>query len=669
MKNLSTRLMVALTLLMVQVSMAFAATTITVSSLDIQAGQQKDVTVSIAADQADIYQIQATVSLPQGLRLVATGNSYAQTAALTQGFVADIKAEDGTLLLSQLNMLTISAAKGAIATFRVEASESLAETAAINLTGIRVWHKGATTENVASATGIVKKTAAPAGTVKFFFGDSEVNLGAGTSTTVSVFMNNDFAVSGFEAILNLPAGVTATVTKAARISSDPQYTADKIVYFAGTAISGKQGELFNITLTADDSFNDNAIVTLSDIILTTPASKEIYVDDISLTLVAKDLAAYDAAISLIDDLQRKLDNAVATIESVYPDAQDELADDEDAIQDAIDGLHGKIDSDFDQNRLSLDEVKGIAAGISDDIDELLAIAKALQEVADLQALLDAAVEEIPGDLPESAYEELDSDVDAIQDQIDALKSQALSDGKLDAKKKQQVIDDIAALLKKIRTWLRGDVEFDQDVDMDDFYALTDSILSDNLPTAEQLNSFYRFDANADEDINVGDMQGIINICLGLSADGSVAAREAENLNAELNVESEATANGMRYTLTLKGMSYSGFQMDVEGARVLNENASLNVRKNQMDGRTRMLAIGMEQQEGQVIVVETSGIARFQNIVFTTAGAQTVKFSLNTTGINGLVADAAQQKSYDLNGRAVKVAKGVVIRGGKKLAVK
>ena len=242
----------------------------------------------------------------------------------------------------------------------------------------------------------------------------------------------------------------------------------------------------------------------------------------------------------------------------------------------------------------------------------------------------------------------------------------MKDGAIDAAKKQKVLDDIAALLKKIRIWLRGDVENDQDVDMDDFYALSDSILDENLPTDLASNAFYRFDANADEEINVGDMQGILNICLGLNADGSVGARESENISAELSVEKEATANGMRYTLTIKGMSFTGYQMDIQGARVLNENTALNIRKAEKNGSTRLLAIGMEQQEGQVLTVETSGNARFQNIVFTTADAQTVKFDLSTTGINGIASDKAQQQAYNLSGRAVKQAKGLIITEGKKM---
>ena len=700
MKRLTSRLLVILTVLLAQVSTAFAATSVSVSTLDIKAGQQKDVTVSISADKADIYQIQATISLPQGLSLVASGTSYAQPAEITQGFIVDINTA-GTLLVSNFNMQPISKNEGAIATFRVEADETLAEVAAINVTGIKVWRTDFTSETLAPATGVVTKQDATMDTADFLFGSSQLTLSAGTSNTVTVNMNNEVAVTGFEATLTLPAGVTATVSKASRLASDPTYnaTTGKIVYFSGAAISGNQGALFNITLTADDTFKQDALVKLNDIILSTPGSKEIFVPAIQLQLIAKDEAAKAAADKILTDLQEKLDNTVATIDKNYPDAADdkEIVADEKAIQGEINALDTEIEDAYAANTLDPTKVQETAGGISKEIDDLLVKAKDLQkaiddekaaqqanedgkaalddEIAELQQKLDDAVASEPNDLPNAIKKEFGDDADAIQNDIDALKAQAerdyadgklTADSKLDPAKKKAILDAIDALKAKIAKWLRGDVENDQDVDMDDFYALGDSILDENLPTDKESNAFYRFDANADEEINVGDMQGILNICLGLNADGSVGARESENISAELSVEKEATANGMRYTLTIKGMNFTGYQMDIQGARVLSENSTLNVRKAEKNGSTRLLAIGMEQEEGQVLTVETSGSARFQNVVFTTANAQTVKFDLSTTGISGIATDKAQQQVYNLSGRAVKSAKGLVITEGKKM---
>lgn len=667
MKNLSIRLLVFVAALLTGLT-ASAATTVTVGNLSIQPGQQKDVAISIASDQADIYQIQASVSLPQGLKLV--GDSPLKLGSLTQGFTADLY--EGTLLISNFQGTSISASQGVIATLRVEADETLARTSNITLTGIKVWHTGAISEEVPSTSASVVVPEIEIN-VNFAFGSSEVTVAAGSSAYVTVEMNNSIALTGYEARLNLPAGVTAKVGNGTRTGVAPMYTADanggKIVCFAPNGITGNSGTLFTLTLTADYSFLSDAEALLTGIVVTTSASKDIFVEDVKLKLTAKDMNAKAIADNIVDDLQRKLDDANREIARYYPAAKPALRPEADDIQDDIDDLHREVERAFDNNTLDPAAIQETANEISEDIDEMLAKAKALQDVADLQEKLDDAAGQIPSDLPKAATKDFSDAVDAIQDMIDDLWDDALADGKIDAQEKQAVLDAIDALLKEILNWLRGDVAFNQVVNMDDFYALTDSILSDNLPTAEQLNSFYRFDANADEEINVGDMQGIINICLGLNANGSVGAREAEATSAELDVQSEETATGMRYTLSVKGMSYTGFQMDVEGAQVVSENARLTVRKNQNQGRTRLLAIGIEQEEGQVITIETRGSARLQNIVFTTAGAQTVKFDLSTTGINGLAAGSAQQKTYDLSGRAVKVGKGVVIVDSKKVLKK
>lgn len=667
MKNLSIRLLVFVAALLTGLT-ASAATTVTVGNLSIQPGQQKDVAISIASDQADIYQIQASVSLPQGLKLV--GDSPLKLGSLTQGFTADLY--EGTLLISNFQGTSISGSQGVIATLRVEADETLARTSNITLTGIKVWHTGAISEEVPSTSASVVVPEIEVN-VNFAFSSSEVTVAAGSSAYVTVEMNNSIALTGYEARLNLPAGVTAKVGNGTRTGVAPMYTADanggKIVCFAPNGITGNSGTLFTLTLTADYSFLSDAEALLTGIVVTTSASKDIFVEDVKLKLTAKDMNAKAIADNIVDDLQRKLDDANREIASYYPAAKPALKPEADDIQDDIDDLHREVERAFDNNTLDPAAIQETANEISEDIDEMLAKAKALQDVADLQEKLDDAAGQIPSDLPKAATKDFSDAVDAIQDMIDDLWDDALADGKIDAQEKQAVLDAIDALLKEILNWLRGDVAFNQVVNMDDFYALTDSILSDNLPTAEQLNSFYRFDANADEEINVGDMQGIINICLGLNANGSVGAREAEATSAELDVQSEETATGMRYTLSVKGMSYTGFQLDVEGAQVVSENARLTVRKNQNQGRTRLLAIGIEQEEGQVITIETRGSARLQNIVFTTAGAQTVKFDLSTTGINGLAAGSAQQKTYDLSGRAVKVGKGVVIVDSKKVLKK
>ena len=201
------------------------------------------------------------------------------------------------------------------------------------------------------------------------------------------------------------------------------------------------------------------------------------------------------------------------------------------MQDEIDALKQQIEDAYADNTLDPEKIQEIADAISQEIDDLLEKAKAKQEaidakkaldaeIAELQQKLDAAEETIPSEIPADAKKALEDEADAIQDMIDALKADAEKDGAIDAAKKQAILDAIDALKANIASWLRGDVDKDGDVDMADFYALKKLISEEKTPKAdEDANAFYRCDANADGEINVGDLQGILNICTGLSANG------------------------------------------------------------------------------------------------------------------------------------------------------
>ena len=294
-------------------------------------------------------------------------------------------------------------------------------------------------------------------------------------------------------------------------------------------------------------------------------------------------------------------------------------------------------------------------------------------------MLADAMAKMPEDLPESAEDAFEETAGDITDDIDDLEAavdaayaaeELTADIDLDEfapEEKQAIIDAIKALEAEILTWLRGDVAQNQKVEMPDFYALADSILNENLPTDKEGNAFYRFDANADDEINVGDMQGIVNIVLGMDAYGN-ASRQAEAVEAKLSVESAKIGNITRYTLNLTGMEYTAFQMDVNG-RVAAETADgMTLRTADLkSGARRVLGFGAAKSDGTVLYIDVEGQAQFSNIVFTTGDARTVKFNLgNATGISTVKSAAASGQTYDLGGRAVKNAKGVVIIDGKKV---
>ena len=68
--------------------------------------------------------------------------------------------------------------------------------------------------------------------------------------------------------------------------------------------------------------------------------------------------------------------------------------------------------------------------------------------------------------------------------------------------------------------VRGDVNKSGSVELKDVRAFMDAFLNGEIPDDPSSDDFIRFDANGDGSINVADAQAILNLALGLNADGS-----------------------------------------------------------------------------------------------------------------------------------------------------
>ena len=465
-----------------------------------------------------------------------------------------------------------------------------------------------------------------------------------------------------------------------------------------TTIEGQSGAIFILNLTAPATFTTGTAVANIVNIRATINSRTVVLDPTSVTIKAKNPSDLAKVLGWVDGLQEKLDATIARIESEYPAAANDetILREEQLIQQGIVFLHEDVQEAYDRGELNPADFADDVEELSDAIDALEYHAKEIQdnavnedneagyanlldELDDLRKMLADAMAKMPEDLPESAEDAFEETADDITDDIDDLEAavdaayaaeELTADIDLDEfapEEKQAIIDAIKALEAEILTWLRGDVAQNQVVEMPDFYALADSILNENLPTDKEGNAFYRFDANADDEINVGDMQGIVNIVLGMDAYGN-ASRQAEAVEAKLSVESAKIGNITRYSLNLTGMEYTAFQMDVNG-RVAAETADgMTLRTADLkSGARRVLGFGAAKSDGTVLYIDVEGQAQFSNIVFTTGDARTVKFNLgNATGISTVKSAAASGQAYDLGGRAVKNAKGVVIIDGKKV---
>ena len=233
----------------------------------------------------------------------------------------------------------------------------------------------------------------------------------------------------------------------------------------------------------------------------------------------------------------------------------------------------------------------------------------------------------------------------------------------------------------------GDVTASSVVEIDDVENFINDILDGNIPTDPGTDDFIRYDGNGDGRIDIADAQAILNLAMGLNADGTPKAGargdNADNLQATMSILSEDMGNGIvRYAMNVEGnFSYTGFQADVvTSGSIMNvalASDAMPMRSNTMkNGKLRVLGLPGStelQADGTVMYVYVQGGngISFENVVMTTAQSRSIEVGGETTGMmtieNGKL---TIDNCYDLSGRKVNGAhKGIVIVAGKKLLKK
>ena len=233
----------------------------------------------------------------------------------------------------------------------------------------------------------------------------------------------------------------------------------------------------------------------------------------------------------------------------------------------------------------------------------------------------------------------------------------------------------------------GDVTASNVVEIDDVEKFINDILEGNIPTDPGTDDFIRYDGNGDGRIDIADAQAILNLSMGLNADGTLKAGargdNADNLQATMSILSEDMGNGIvRYAMNVEGnFSYTGFQADVvTSGSIMNvalASDAMPMRSNTMkNGKLRVLGLPGStelQADGTVMYVYVQGGngISFENVVMTTAQSRSIEVGGETTGMMTIENGKSNVESYyDLQGRKVNGAhKGIVIVAGKKLLKK
>lgn len=199
------------------------------------------------------------------------------------------------------------------------------------------------------------------------------------------------------------------------------------------------------------------------------------------------------------------------------------------------------------------------------------------------------------------------------------------------------------------------------------------------------NAKYNF--NGDEFINIADLQALLNLQLGLTAEGdpiSSGSRASVNVaeDAVMNISTSDLGGGVtRYTLSLEGgRQFSAFLMDVVtagSAMVISEQAAegMQLYSNTLGSTLRVIGLAESTAaEGSVLQIDVmgDGSVSFGNISFSTPGATAFNVRMgDATGISLTSAAAAEGDVFGLGGqRQETLQKGVnIVRGQNGKSVK
>ena len=331
-------------------TVAVAENKVYISDFSIAAGDEVDIAINFDTDATDIRGIEGTITLPAGL--TAGDNATKADDTRAAGLLNNYKGSNGLFKLrGMMSSNVITGTTGAVAYLKVKADASLAATSIIKLSSFKIEHSDGTKEDATTANATVTCTSATPSVNTLVADPTEIGLFAGGEAEFTVSLNNEEAITGLQATLELPLGVTATVTKSDRLTGAIwQYnaTTGAIKYWGASALAGNEGAVFTVKLTADDTFTTPAKVTLSNVKLTNSKSQSITVDPIIINIVAT---------VNTNGLQLEINKATKVVDDANaeeaPEALKALKDELEKAKEILANPVGKVQSEIDAETAAL----------------------------------------------------------------------------------------------------------------------------------------------------------------------------------------------------------------------------------------------------------------------------------------------------------------------------
>ncbi len=432
---------------------------------------------------------------------------------------------------------------------------------------------------------------------------------------------------------------------------------------------------------------------------------------------------YDARIAEIEDIQAQLDKVVADFEALEilsdPELKDWYTYDDELIQHQEDLDKFASGVEADNAKLSVKANYGqadLAARIEKTHDVF-----SHDELDQLYSQLDWIVSSISWDntkysktVQESLYKEKNDIRNVVREFNEAIDGdqRVLNEETnmyecLSAERFAERMETVTAIraridaLKKIiENVTLGDINGDGKVSVNDYTAVVDYIINEDLTPAEGTPEFDVADVNADGKLNIADATALINIILTGDRAGNGLVNEAParvaGSSESVNVEASDMGNGVtRLAIALDNASnYVSCQMDVKlpagmklvGESVANRADGHELASGDFSGGIHRIVVSsitntaFAGNSGAVLYIDVEtddtyagGKVIISDVIFVTPSAQVKAFSIagEATGITGIATDnSVKGKIYDLSGRVLNaVKKGINVINGKKVFVK
>ena len=308
------KLFMTVALLATGMGLASAAPAFTVESpLTVKAGETLDVLFSVESDVA-WGEFNLDVQLPEGLTFVKIANADYKGSVDANNLGSVVKVGSFYMSLTGVEPGTTSAF-----TMTLQAAEDLAEVNEVKVSNIVISGIDATAYEQDEFTIVVQKAAKDPATFTLTTESESVEVRPTETIEIPVSLENNYVVSTIGGQITVPEGFTVELVASGRLQEDGLLylaTTGRFIYLSndGSDIAGNEGVLFTIKLTAPETIEEGAVLTISGITVSDPEYVSYDVEPLTISVLdlqaIEEEAAQQEAEETLADLQERKDEAL-----------------------------------------------------------------------------------------------------------------------------------------------------------------------------------------------------------------------------------------------------------------------------------------------------------------------------------------------------------------------